>query len=77
MNPTFTFHCVQYCLQLMEKFAADEKLEQMGYQKRRAREREHRKALEQLITERRCLAAQSKEKDQKLFDCFDQETMRR
>lgn len=67
----------EYRRQLMEKFAEDERLEQLGYQKRRQREREHRKQVEQMIAERRCLRAQEKEKDQHVLDCFNQETTRR
>lgn len=66
-----------YRKQLMEKFAEDDRLEQMSYQRRRQREREHRKQVEQMIAERRCLRAQEKEKDQHVQDCFNQETDRR
>lgn len=61
----------------MDKFAEDDRLEQLGYQKRRQREREHRKQVEQMIAERRCLRAQEKEKDQHVLDCFQKETERR
>eukprot|EP01136_Pigoraptor_vietnamica_P026411 Opistho-1_new@81433 len=38
---------------MMQKFADDERLEQMNAQKRRMREAEHRRAVEQLLEERR------------------------
>ena len=37
----------------MEKYAADEKLEQMNAQKRRMRQLEHRKAVDKLIEDKR------------------------
>lgn len=61
----------------MNKFSEDEKLEQMAYQKRRQREREHRKIVEQMIIDRRCLHAQEREREQTVLDCFDEETKRR
>lgn len=38
---------------LMDKFAADDKLEQMNAQKRRLKQQEHRRAVETLLAERR------------------------
>ena len=38
---------------MMEKFAADDRLEQMNAQRRRMKQAEHRRAVEQLIEERR------------------------
>lgn len=67
----------EYRQQLMGKFSEDERLEQMVTQKRRQREREHRKVVEQMIIDRRCLRAQERERDQKMLDCFDEETKRR
>jgi len=61
----------------MGKFAADERLEQMATQKRRQREREHGKIVEQMIVDRRCLRAQEREREQQTLDCFDEETRRR
>jgi hypothetical protein len=61
----------------MGKFSADERLEQLAHQKRRQREREHRKTVEQMIIDRRCLRAQEREREQKMLDCFDEETKRR
>lgn len=61
----------------MGKFSDDERLEQMATQKRRQREREHRKIVEQMIIDRRCLRAQEREREQVQLDCFDSETSRR
>lgn len=38
---------------MMEKFAEDDRIEQMNAQKRRMRQLEHKRAVEQLIEERR------------------------
>ena len=40
-------------LQMMAKFAEDDRLEQMNAQKRRMKQLEHRRAVEKLIEERR------------------------
>ncbi len=64
-------------LQLIEKFAEDERLEQMGNQKRRQREIAHRKKVEEMILERRALKAQLRERQLEARNCFDEESQRR
>ena len=61
----------------MAKFAEDERLEQMSLAKRRQREREHRKKVEEMIIERRALRAGEKEREQAAMFCFNEETGRR
>lgn len=41
------------CFQMLEKFAEDDRIEQMNAQKRRMRQLEHKRAVERLIEERR------------------------
>lgn len=67
----------EYRKQLMAKFAEDDKLELMGDHKRRMRERQHGRQVEQMIAERRCLRAQEKERDQHVLECFNLEEQRR
>jgi hypothetical protein len=62
---------------LVAKFAEDDRLEQMGNEKRRRKEIEHRKKVEEMILERRALKAQERERDQESRHCFDEETSRR
>jgi len=66
-----------YRKQLMNKFAEDEKLEQLSNSRRRQREIEHRKKVEEMIAERRARKAQEREKEQASRHCFDEETKRR
>lgn len=40
-------------LQMLEKFAEDDRIEQMNAQKRRMRQLEHKRAVERLIEDRR------------------------
>jgi len=63
--------------QLTEKFAEDDRLEQMSYTKRRQREIAHRKKVEEMILERRALKAQLRERELEARNCFDEETQRR
>lgn len=47
--------CLQSCFffQMLEKFAEDDRIEQMNAQKRRMKQLEHKRAVEKLIEERR------------------------
>ena len=48
---------------MMEKFAADDKIEQMNAQKRRMKQLEHKRATEQLIDERRRMKIAEREEE--------------
>ena len=50
---THTATTLSVLLQMMAKFAEDDRLEQMNAQKRRMKQLEHRRAVEKLIEERR------------------------
>lgn len=51
---------------MMEKFANDEKLEQMNAQKRRMKQLEHKKAVDELIVERQRLIQKEEEMEVEL-----------
>ena len=46
-------HQLWFFLQMLEKFAEDDRIEQMNAQKRRMKQLEHKKAVEKLIEDRR------------------------
>ena len=61
MNPQVHYHdlnatrfltCVGVSQQMMAKFAEDDRIEQMNAQKRRMKQLEHKKAVEQLLKDR-------------------------
>ena len=51
---------------MMEKFAEDERIEQMNAQKRRMKQLEHRRAVDELVTIKQELNAKAKEQDRLL-----------
>ena len=56
---------------MMAKFAEDERLEQLSNQKRRQKEREHRKRIEEMILERRARKADEREREQAITKCLE------
>ncbi|CAG7834758.1 unnamed protein product [Allacma fusca] len=67
----------EYRKQLTAKFAEDEKLELLSNQKRREKERDHRKKVEEMIIQRRGQRAEEREREQAAYQCFDEETRKR
>mmetsp|Transcript_60198 Transcript_60198/g.83630 ORF Transcript_60198/g.83630 Transcript_60198/m.83630 type:complete len:168 (+) Transcript_60198:3-506(+) len=63
---------------MMEKFARDDKLEQMSAQKRRMKALEHRRAIEALIEDRRARIEHEREQEERARkDELDRESVRR
>lgn len=56
---------------MLEKFAEDDRIEQMNAQKRRMKQLEHKKAVEKLIEERRIQFQRERVRENALFsDAF-------
>lgn len=51
---------------MMDKFAEDDRIEQMNEQKRRMKQLEHKRAVESLLGERRTQFAHDRVRDQKI-----------
>lgn len=49
--------------QMLEKFAADDRIEQMNAQKRRMKQAEHKRAVESLLDQRRAAMSQEKQRE--------------
>lgn len=60
-------HQSWFVLQMLEKFAEDDRIEQMNAQKRRMKQLEHKKAVERLIEERRIQFQRERVRDNVLF----------
>ena len=54
-NAFICYHCIKkiHSLQMLAKFAEDDRIEQMNAQRRRMKQLEHKRAVEKLIEERR------------------------
>lgn len=55
--------CILFNFQMLAKFAEDDRIEQMNAQKRRMKQLEHKRAVEELIEDRRAQFAADRERE--------------